>query len=59
MLISHLWTLPVRVLQGSGKNLLPHTVGVPSTVVAAGVRLLLQLEAGVFGGRSHAPLQPL
>ena len=44
---------------GYRNGLLPHTVGVRSAVVAAGVRLLPQLEEGVFGGRSHAPVQPL
>ena len=34
-------------------------VGARSSVVAAGVRLLPQPGARVFGGRSHAPVQPL
>ena len=40
------WTLPVRFLWVSASGLLPLMVG---------VRLLPQLEAGVFGSRSHTP----
>ena len=43
---------------GFRKRSLPVLVGARSGVVAAGVGLLPQLRATVFGGRSHAPVQP-
>ena len=53
------WTPLVLVLQVSASVLLP-LIGVGrSAAVAAGVRLLPLQEAGVFGGRSHVPVQPL
>ena len=48
----------MRALQASASVPLPLLVGARSGVVAAGVGLLPQLGARVFGGRSHAPVQP-
>ena len=53
------WTLLVQVPLASPSVLLPLTVGARSAVVVAGVRLLPQPGARVFGGRSHAPVQLL
>ena len=53
------WTPLVLVLQVSASVLLPFIGVGRSAAVAAGVRLLPLQEAGVFGGRSHVPVQPL
>ena len=49
----------MRVPLASASVPLHHIVGARSGVVAAGVRLLPQLGARVFGGRSHSPVQLL
>ena len=54
-----LWRPLVRAPLASASVLLHHLVGARSGVVAAGVRLLPQLRARVFCGRSHSPVQPL
>ena len=53
-----LWMLLDLGLRGSVNAHLPLTSEGRSVVVAAGVRLLPRLEAGVFAGRSHVPAQP-